>query len=61
MVIMSFQNTSLLNELGEGSINYPASLDTFHISIMAPHLYIQSTAVEKGICTLNPIIIITLL
>ena len=28
------------------------SLDTFLISIHSPHLYIQSTAVEKGDCVI---------
>lgn len=29
-------------------MDQPVSLDTFLISIYSPHLYIQSTAVEKG-------------
>ena len=39
-----FQN---LAGLGEGA-DPPVVVDTFSISILSPHLYIQSTAVEQG-------------
>ena len=36
---------------GREGVDSPVVMDTFLISILSPHLYIQTTAVEQGVCS----------